>query len=363
MFADANSESRLWDGISIRDLSRRKNVSEYPLIIREFSSSGDFINCIHCEPAAITSIVGPRPAKSWFRSVMAGQESAVVTMRLGGKLVHPSDIALVDAGRLVEEDKSVREVLRSNGIPSRLAEQFCIESGLERYADVSVKSLSPIDRWKVEVCCAFSKDRPIVVVQVPEQANFDAGCERLAQLALDETRRSGKIFVVVGLKRTPRVWQGSPYFREADREKPSKRSTKIRTRRGTSDDVRSQLRRMVRESRISSRDDFVFITRAQLVSGLPSVAVPEALKAEAILNPSIEGVERASDKVAELRKLTESGTMTKVHDSSSTQLQQVKLGRRDTGRLTRVSTLDRLHNQSPVMRLVRSAFRSIKFWD
>jgi hypothetical protein len=331
--------------------------SSSTLLLRQFAQDGRFVRTVKCVSGQVTLIGADTPGTlEPFRAALLGSGAGVgVTMRIGSRDLHPTEVHVVGNARSLWSKNSVADVLHTAGVSESISEQLLAQIGLTGAANASPDMLTPGEaRRLVLVCSLFSRsqvlyyERPFVEVE-------DRWVPVVAQMMLEGAQLGGRIIVVTGVERLPAVWKANPdvYVENLDSQ-PEKTKGE------------PEIREMLAGSS-TSREATYLVTRPQLIHQKRRV-MEVSLQAEAIPNPNLnqllnkpqaQGTAEAKEEQPDAEAKEESRTYADTGAGDGETLRRTPTGsmrRSPSGKLTRVSGVTRI-KYSPTAAALRKLYQ------
>ncbi|MCB0344788.1 MAG: hypothetical protein KDD66_06715 [Bdellovibrionales bacterium] len=333
-------ESTIAERLSIGGLLNRAEQLGPALTMRELHDADGFGGAVSCKPGEITVLEARGVAA--LREALAHRDTrSKITLRYGNRELHPSEIHVVAASRYMWKEATAADVLRTAGAVERVVEPLLERVGLSTAAQNAPADLDDDHLRRLTICASFFSPAKVVVFDKPFNPLDDKWINAIASQMLEAVQTTMKVFVVTEISRVPDVWINNPGVVRAQFE--AIRADENELSRGEeSKRMLTSMRSMMDSNRtVEESGDFI-ITRPQTIHTKRTRAIAgEALKTEMIINP-------------EVSELAIEDTAPRPSENSNTP-RRPPTGKQD---LTRVSLIQRLFRDSPVLRYYnRAKFR------
>ncbi len=292
-----------------------KNEPPPLLTIREMSRHGDFVRTIICKPNTITVLVSSEVEDlEHLRSALAGRSSSsIVSLRTGGREMHPSEVYSFSSQTTLFERTTVREALLAVGAPEWAADSLLVEAGLQSQLSQNVRSLDECAVRRLALLCSLFNRAQVVFWESPFAPLTSAWVERMAAMLTKHAPRSGKIFIATGIVRLPNSWNGSKLVTvEALQPWKRRRKSFATTAEPVVKDTVAQMRELMAAVRVVEDATNSIITRPMMIKrgAVRTTAQPELSSSEMISNPQTE------EFLAQERPQPFQGVLAQLHDEN-----------------------------------------------
>ncbi len=328
LFADRAKQSAT--GVSLGAFLKSDTARE-TITFRTQGANGAFARTISCFPGRLTVL--KNASETVFETLRLREGVRKLDMRADSEDIHESEVQLCGHSDLVWDGESIAELLLQSGAPEAAIPQVIAYLGLDRYGAQAPRNLPGTELRKLAILNALYGKTRVLVYDRPFAQMDSASAEALASLMLNAAALSLRAIIVTGTESPPDVWRESELIDFYDIAQNDAVAPAILSQRNAG--TMQQLMRTNRATDEAGPREIV--TRPQSIHGPGQKPhAVEALKAEAISNPYIAEL-AAAEAIASQRR-TPSG-------SSEGQKRQ------PTGKLTRVSRIQRLQHTPGVILL------------
>lgn len=331
--------------VKLGSLAERARESGAPLVLRQLSRSGEFVRTITCKPGHVSILESSDPTSfKPFQETLSGRQGVdIVSLRYGARELFPSEVYSLGNENTGWERLTVVEALTSAGAAVRLIAPTLAFVGLEGVASTQVISLDDCAMRRLALCCALFSRCPVVFMDRPFETLTSAWTERLAALLAESAKSSNKIFIVTGVDRLPAAWKKSDTVKVEQIGTWRKRALSFRAGAdpllSESIDKARLMMGVARFSEQKAQND-CFVTRAQSIHRpVVKCQLPERVQTEAIVNAAAS-VEMQND--LQTGSIAVSGLYHRDSVESPAAEEGITRLRKKTGKLTRVSKIERL---------------------
>lgn len=329
LFADRAKQSAA--GVSLGAFLKSDTARE-TITLRTLGAQGSFARAFSCFPGRLT--VFKNATEAVYGTLVQRDGVRRLDMRADSEDIHESEVQLCGHNDLVWEGESIPELLRQSGAPESGIPQVIAYLGLDRYGAQAPRNLPGTELRKLAVLNAlYGKTRVLVYDRPFDRMDHDSA-EALAELMLNAAALSLRTIIVTGVDVLPDAWRASEVVDVYDLEHSEGAVTPAVLSQRQSGTMQQLMRAARPADEIGPRE---IVTRPQSIHApgqKPHSA--EALKAEAISNPYVAEI-AAAEAIASQRK----------SPSGSSEGQR----RQPTGKLTRVSRIQRLQRTPGAMLL------------
>lgn len=328
------AESTISERLSISGLLCRAEQLGPALTMRELHGKDGFGGAVTCKPGVVTVLEARGVAA--LREALAHRDTrSKITLRYGSRELHPSEVHVVAASRYMWNEQSVADVLRRAGAAERVIQPLLEAVGLGEAAALAPEKLDDDRLRRLTICASFFSPAKVVVFDRPFAPLDAQWIEPTAAQIVEAAQTTMKIFVAMEVPAMPKAWLNNPAVVRAPFEPLSNAQSEL-TSAEESKRMLTSMRSMMDSNRDRKEATDYIVTRPQTIHTKRTRALAaEALKTELILNPD----------VAEL-----------AHEAVYVQAAPREQGSRrpPTGgeHLTRVSLIQRLLRDSPVLRAI-----------
>ncbi len=329
-------ESTIAERLSIAGLLNRAEQLGPALTMRELHDQEGFGGAVTCKPGEIT-ILEARGVAALREALKHRDTRSKITLRYGSRELHPSEIHVVAASRYMWKEATAADVLRTAGAAERVIEPLLASVGLASASQNAPADLDDDHLRRLTICAAFFSPAKVLVFDRPFQPLNSKWIDAIALQMLEAAQTTMKVFVVTEISKVPDAWANRPSVVRAQFEAISVDENSL-SRGEESKRMLTSMRTMMDSNRTVEESGDYIITRPQTIHTKHTRAIAaEALKTEMIVNPEVSELAEA--------------------DSSARPAVTNALRRPPTGGhdLTRVSLLQRLFRDSPVLRYYNKA--------
>ena len=316
-----------------------------PLSLRQMSGADGFIRVVNCPPGEITLLRDDnKNSLKPFREALLGQSNTGVTLKLGSRDLHSSEIEIVGAGASLWKETSVENVLLAAGVEQAKIPALLELAGLAKKKNIAPRELDEISSRRLALLCSIFSKSSILFYDRPLAQTLASSGKELAELILNSSRGSGQIRIVFLGERIPPSWKGQPGVEIESADGESSRSTSYSGTSGNLMDAVHSVRSLMNGGRQLGQATPCVLTRPQHVFNQQGrVLNSEAIKCEKISNPNLSQAESPPEDTQIVgRKVGRRGTGTLVRKGDT-----LIRSRKDT--LTGLKTLERLNRRYPLL--------------
>ena len=326
-----------------RSSLRGKREASQTLTIKTKPTGAGLARTIECEAGNITVIQKARElfGGSLRDGLLKPSEKSPLSIRYGNRVLDVSEVHFAgrDEFEYLWHHPSVQTAVKSLGVPEARIVPTLRSIALDEKLNDSPSDLSECELKRLALLCALYSKSRVIALNNPFQALSPEWEAPMAKLLLSAAKDSMRVFIVTGLPKLPAPWKNNQLIKVYNRQGKQTRSFTI----GTGAHDVAQAIQAIRPQTTPEEQTSLLTCPQKVEKPAVRAAVPEALQAEAIINPQLVGM-FPSEQDGEPK--------TKLRDSSLRRKSRTNSNRHSS--LTHVSKIHRLSRRFRALRWLLS---------
>lgn len=306
------------------------------VVLRKIVAADGFERTVSCRRGMITVLPGGAQNQSYdvFRNALLGRKGGEhVSMRLGQHKLHSSEIHTVIPSEVVAPNRTVEDALKRGGVAEEEINEVAMAVGIDKYLKEKTDAVAPKIVSRLTTAVAVWSRARIVYLDAPFKSVGNEWAPALAHFLLESILNSDRIMIIGGVEKLPRTWRSHSFVEVAGVE--------VGVYDGdvqVVDETMGYLRKIQHLIGSSSFDDGSLRTTYPQRIFRRRTPSDSAMCIEAITNPNL------TDSEQNLYRVT-------PEVMGVDNPEKPKRKRKPTGKLTRVTRLQKLRSRSMVLAL------------